>query len=50
MKKTYLKPMTLTVAVQLTQMVALSTMQGPADNSEVLGRESGGELWDDEDY
>ena len=46
MKKTYIKPETQTVVVEISEMIALSTVDGNATNGEVLSRDSG-RFWDD---
>ena len=46
MKKIYCKPETQFIAVQLTNMVALSTFNEAASSEEVYSRESS---WDDDE-
>ena len=48
MKKTYCKPETQAVVIELTKMIALSTVEGNATSNEVLSRD-GGSFWDDDD-
>lgn len=40
MKKIYQKPLTLTMQVELVQMIALSKMEGTANDSDALSRQS----------
>jgi len=49
MKKTYRKPETQTVVIELTKMIALSQYETNATSGEVLSRDGGGNFWDDED-
>jgi len=48
MKKTYRKPETQTVVIELTKMIALSTYDEKATGNEVLSRRRG-DSWEDED-
>lgn len=48
MKKAYSKPQTDTVKVELTQMIALSMVEGTANSSDALSHGNG--FWDDEDF
>jgi len=48
MKKTYRKPETQTVVIELTKMIALSQYEQNATSGEVLSRD-GGNFWDDDE-
>ena len=49
MKKTYRKPETQTVVIELTKMIALSQYETNATSGEVLSRDGGDNFWDDDE-